>query len=131
MKGFYFTMAKNNNITSLTHAVIIGSIFAIISVFVFSLFMYFFDFPINVQSGGLYILLNLSLFISSVHAGKKVSGKGYLYGVFSGLIFIGILLLINILINSQNFIISKFLIRIPLLLLISVIGGIFGANLKK
>jgi len=124
-------MINSNNINNLLRAVILGSIFAIISVFVFSLMMYFFDFPVSVQSGGLYILLNLSLFIASVHTGKKTTKKGYLYGIFSGIIFISILFLINILISGDTLNFMTFFLKIPILLLISLIGGIFGANLRK
>lgn len=122
-------MTNSNNMNNLLRAVILGSIFAVISVFIFSLLMYFFDFPVSIQSGGLYILLNLSLFIASVHAGRRTTAKGYLYGLFSGLIFIVILLLINLLISE--FSIMAFFLKMPVLLLVSLIGGIFGANLRK
>lgn len=124
-------MTNSNNMNNLLRAVILGSIFAVISVFIFSLLMYFFDFPVSVQSGGLYILLNLSLFIASVHAGRRTTAKGYLYGLFSGLIFIVILLLINLLISEGTFSIMTFFLKMPVLLLVSLIGGIFGANLRK
>ena len=124
-------MIKNNNINKLITAVLIAGVFALISVFIFSLVMYFFDFPLNVEDSGLYILLSLTLFLSAVYSGKKTTSKGYLYGIISGIIFILILLLINILINLNNFNFTDFIIKIPALLIISLIGGIFGANLKK
>ena len=124
-------MTKNNNIKKLLNGVMIGCVFCVISVFVFSLFMYFFDFPVSVESGGLYILLNLGLFISSLYAGKNVSKNGYLYGILNGIIFLFIILVLNIFLNQGNFNFFNFLLKIPLFILLCAVGGIFGANLKK
>ena len=120
-------MTKNNNIKKLLNGVMIGCVFCVISVFVFSLF----DFPVSVESGGLYILLNLGLFISSLYAGKNVSKNGYLYGIMNGIIFLFIMLVLNIFLNQGNFNVFNFLLKIPLFILLCAVGGIFGANLKK
>lgn len=123
-------MIKKSNLNHLIKGVMAGCLFAIISLFIFSLIMYFFDFPIKVESGGLYILLNLSLFISSFYIGKKVSKKGYLYGIFSAGIFILLLLIVNIIFNYNNFNLLSFLLSTPYIIILCMISGIIGANRK-
>lgn len=124
-------MMSNSKVNILLKASMVGGIFAILSVFIFSLFMYFFDFPVSVQNGGLYILLNISIFLSGIYAGKKSSKKGYLYGLIASLVLILIILLLSVIILKGNIDFLDFIIKMPVLVLVGVIGGVFGANLRK
>jgi len=124
-------MLNQKNLNVLFKSNLIGSFFAIISIFIFSIIIFFTNTSITIQNYGLYTILILSLLIISLNSGKNMTVKGFLSGLFSGLLFLFILLLLNLIINFEDFNLIKYILKMPFLLLISMIGGIIGKNLKK
>ncbi len=89
---------------------------------------------IGVNSGITTIILfifNIILFfiLNFINA-KNIKKKGYLEGIILGLIFIFLMFLIKIIFFNSSFNIST-LIYYIILLLVSILGGMFGVNKKS
>lgn len=121
---------KNTSFKHIMKGVLYGGVFSLLAVLIFSLISYFLDFPVNIESTGLYIILNISLLIASIYVGKKAKGKGFLSGIISGILVILLLLMFNVLISEEQINILGFFKKVPLLLVVSFIGGVFGANIR-
>lgn len=76
-------------------------------------------------------ILNIILFfaLSFINA-KKKQKRGYLEGLFIGLIFILLMYLIKLIIVNNSFNIATIIYYI-ILLLSSILGGMFGINKKS
>lgn len=72
------------------------------------------------------ILLFMSGFILSNHFQKK----GFIIGLFQGIIIVSIFLLINVL-GLNNEINNKMLVKMLLYLLSGALGGVMGVNIKQ
>ncbi len=94
-----------------------------------SVFYYFF-LPTKVLNVFLFIYMILGLFIFGVLAGKKANNKGFLEGFKTGLLFIAILVLFNLLIYQSSFSVMR-LIYYVVLLFSCVFGAMLGINTKK
>lgn len=89
---------------------------------------------LGVQSGItsliLFIFNIILIFILSFINAKKKTKNGYLEGLFLGLIFIFIMILIKFILFNSNFNIATILYYL-ILIITSIIGGMFGINKKE
>lgn len=76
-----------------------------------------------------FIFMCVSFMISGYILGKKSKKRGYLTGLFIGLINIFIILILSLITRSLPNI--KSLLYFMILLLSSTLGGMFGINKKK
>ena len=98
----------------------------IVSTIILSLINYFIPFKIGIIK---IIIPIISMFISSIIVGKNVKAKAYLEGLkFSSLYLLFISLLKFIIKTPFNY---KVVIIYILTIFTSVIGSMFGINLKK
>jgi putative membrane protein (TIGR04086 family) len=76
------------------------------------------------------IIMILSVTISSIYGGKKISRKGWLFGIVLGLVFT--LLLVPLGIGfGQSFSLDKyFMAKVLMSSAVGLIGGIIGVNLN-
>ena len=112
-----------------------GSIISIIITLVFLVIFSLVIANTNVKEStiipGIIIISAMSLLIGSIISTLKVSKKGLLNGALVGLIYIIILYIISSFVN-QNFEINvKCLIMIVTSIIMGMIGGIIGINIKK
>lgn len=99
-------------------------------VFLFSVCAYYLDMSDEALSVGAFVISVGCVLICSILTGKISEKNGWLEGMFSGMIFTGIIFVISVLLSSGDVDILKVAVRIPLFLLTSFIGGIMGINLK-
>lgn len=89
---------------------------------------------LGVQSGItsliIFIFNIILIFILSFINAKKKTKNGYLEGLFLGLIFIFIMILIKFILFNSNFNIATILYYL-ILIITSIIGGMFGINKKE
>ncbi len=77
----------------------------------------------------LYFIIAVGGFISGLNAAKTVKGRGIINGLWGGLVYLCLLLILNasLLKFSVN---SNILILIPVCLIGGIIGGIYNSNKK-
>lgn len=118
-----------NKLIDYSKSISIFLIFELIITFLVSLLNIF-----GVNSGITSIILliaNLVLFFLLNYLNAyKVKKKGFLEGLILGLIFIFLMILIKILLINNKFTIST-LIYYIILLITSILGGMFGVNKKS
>lgn len=76
-----------------------------------------------------FIYVILTFLVFGFMEGKKALEKGYLTGIKTGLLFIGIMFLIS-LFNKNFFSFSK-IIYYVILLFATILGSMIGINMKK
>lgn len=101
----------------------------LISMIVITLFSYF-----NILNVKLINVLKLIVIISSIFIGAFIIGKnslkkGYLEGIKYGLMFIGIIFIINIIFIKELQL--SLIIYYLIILVSSILGSMFGINFKK
>ena len=134
--GKKINIEKDNNKDEKNFSNILkGSIISIIITLVFLVIFSLVIANTNVKEStiipGIIIISAMSLLIGSIISTLKVSKKGLLNGALVGLIYIIILYIISSFVN-QNFEINvKCLIMIVTSIIMGMIGGIIGINIKK
>ena len=134
--GKKINVEKDNNKDEKNFSNILkGSIISIIITLVFLVIFSLVIANTNVKEStiipGIIIISAMSLLIGSIISPLKVSKKGLLNGALVGLIYIIILYIISSFVN-QNFEINvKCLIMIVTSIIMGMIGGIIGINIKK
>ncbi len=134
--GKKINVEKDNNKDEKNFSNILkGSIISIIITLVFLVIFSLVIANTNVKEStiipGIIIISAMSLLIGSIISTLKVSKKGLLNGALVGLIYIIILYIISSFVN-QNFEINvKCLIMIVTSIIMGMIGGIIGINIKK
>lgn len=93
---------------------------------ILSILNYFISFKANVIK---IIIPIISIFISSIILGKNTQEKAYLEGIKFSLIYIFLATILKIIIKS-NFNYKTFIMYF-VLIITSIIGSMFGINLKK
>lgn len=78
----------------------------------------------------LFIFNAIAFFIFGASTGKNATSKGYLSGLKQGGILLALLIVISLITTRNIFTIST-LIYYIILLLVSVMGGMFGINKKE
>ena len=134
--GKKINVEKDNNKDEKNFSNILkGSIISIIITLVFLVIFSLVIANTNVKEStiipGIIIISAMSLLIGSIISTLKVSKKGLLNGAHVWLIYIIILYIISSFVN-QNFEINvKCLIMIVTSIIMGMIGGIIGINIKK
>ena len=134
--GKKINVEKDNNKDEKNFSNILkGSIISIIITLVFLVIFSLVIANTNVKEStiipGIIIISAMSLLIGSIISTLKVSKKGLLNGALVGLIYIIVLYIISSFVN-QNFEINvKCLIMIVTSIIMGMIGGIIGINIKK
>lgn len=134
--GKKINVEKDNNKDEKNFSNILkGSIISIIITLVFLVIFSLVIANTNVKEStiipGIIIISAMSLLIGSIISTLKVSKKGLLNGALVGLIYIIILYILSSFVN-QNFEINvKCLIMIVTSIIMGMIGGIIGINIKK
>lgn len=134
--GKKINVEKDNNKDEKNFSNILkGSIISIIITLVFLVIFSLVIANTNVKEStiipGIIIISAMSLLIGSIISTLKVSKKGLLNGALVGVIYIIILYIISSFVN-QNFEINvKCLIMIVTSIIMGMIGGIIGINIKK
>lgn len=110
----------------------LGITFGLIIIFSFfiNLFNYFELINQNIYKFILVIFASISIFIGSFILGKKTNKKGYLEGIKYGLIACVMMFIISFLAFDNSFNLSSFIYYL-ILMIVSVLGGVFGINKKK
>ena len=85
--------------------------------------------PVNVTRYLILILTLILVFILSFKSGKKRTNKGYLAGIKTGLLFILIVTILDLLIVRSSISFSR-LFYYLIIILISIFGSIIGINKK-
>ena len=109
----------------------IALLYIVSSILVFTLIFTFFNyFSVLKDSAILKILIPIiSLFIGGIYLGINTSSKAFLRGIKLGLIFIGILIILNIIFISDFKI--KNILYYLILLITTSLGSMIGINIKK
>ncbi len=121
---------ENNEPLDLLKGISLGAGFILVSIFILTSLIYFFDLSMSFEKVSIYICLIVGMFICGMYCGNKALEKGFLTGVVSSIIIILLLILLNIIINFSGFNFINVLLKSPILIFSSFIGGIIGANLK-
>ncbi len=77
----------------------------------------------------LYLVIFLGGFISGVNAAKTVKGRGIVNGLWGGIVYICLLLLLNVSLLKFNVSVN-IIYLIPLCLISGILGGIYNSNRK-
>lgn len=101
---------------------VVGSLF--ISV------LYYFLFSTKVVQILSFIYLLLVFFLFGYKGGKKAENKGFLAGLKIGGLFLLVLFVLNLIVTGFRFKTTSFIYYF-LLLIVSVLGAMFGINTKK
>ena len=105
-------------------------LFGCFSVFLLSIISYIFNFPQKGIDICIYIIMLLIFFSSGFIISSKKKSRGLLWGFGISTILILLFLIIQLLFFPKEFNIIDTLKRIPLLVLLGSLGGIFGVNIK-
>ena len=82
-----------------------------------------------IDVGG-YIVMLVSLVVASVWTAYLCDGKGWLNGILGGLALLLLIFLLGLIFNGAQCDVMRFVIRLPIFAVISLIGGIIGINMK-
>ena len=107
-------------------AAITGWLFLISTVAISALVFYVFTLPMEYAPWIVGILTYLAAFITGYRGAKRAKRKGFVNGFWAGVIFILGYFILSLIVKKP--------LRIPnclILLILSMIGGIFGINAKK
>ncbi len=121
---------KNFHIGFVLKGLILGFLFSLICFLILSIILSLSNVSENFIKPASYIIMILSIVLGSVYASRKVEKNGWLYGAITGLLYIIILIIINI-ITSNTFSLQQIMVsRILMGLIAGTIGGILGINLR-
>ncbi len=122
------TKKKNTGAGTVVKAVITGILMFFILVLIFAFVFFTFMPKSSYIPTVFYIIMFLCAFITGVKSSASHKDKGYLRGLISGLIYVGILLIIFIFLKKPFT--AKTYITSLIALLISSTGGVVGINTK-
>lgn len=110
----------------------VGIVFIVylIAIILISLPLYFFNTPYETIKLIFYILTAFFTAVASLIASYFSESKGWLRGLISGAIFLGLVVIFVLLLNGFDIDILSFAVKLPLLLGAALIAGIIGINLK-
>ena len=106
-------------------ATIIGWLFLVLAVAISVLVFYVFTLPMEVAPWVVGTLTYLAAFWTGFLSAKRAPKKGFVNGFWGGVLFVAVYLGVN-LITGTAFRILNGLV----LLILSMVGGIFGINMK-
>ncbi len=111
-----------------------GVIMAIVGymsgIFLFSLLAYYMNLTDNVLSIASFVMAVIFTLLSSVITAVHSDKKGWLNGLLGGSLFTVFIVIISFWAGGGIIDSGKLFIRLPLYILISLIGGIMGINMK-
>ena len=120
---------ENNSIKRLLKAQGIGFLFIFAALLLAAGIFYLFSINENYISGILHFIVYSGSFFTGINSSKNAPDKGYKNGMLSGLVFGGVYTLISIFLNGADPI--NIIVKLSIILIISMFGGIIGINLKK
>jgi putative membrane protein (TIGR04086 family) len=97
---------------------------------IWTLITYYLSVSNEVISRVSYAIITSCLILCSIYHSFRSSGKGWLNGLIGGTLFLLIICCFGFLVIGANFNVVAYLRKVPLFMVISVIGGIIGINLK-
>lgn len=104
-------------------------LFAVL-IIIWTIITYFFNIPNKIISVVAYAIMSVCIVISGLSSSYRSEGNGWLNGLIGGVVFIALLLITALIILGGNLNIVNFLKKVPLFVVMSLIGGIIGINLK-
>jgi putative membrane protein (TIGR04086 family) len=110
----------------------LGICFAIsfVLIILYALILSFTSMSDSSMNMSIQIIMIVSIAISSIYGGKKISRKGWLFGIALGLLFTVLLVPLSIGFG-QNFILDKYFMAKGVMGgAVGLIGGIIGVNLN-
>ncbi len=121
--------AKKTNYLIIIKTVILGLVVSFLAILIFAIAMYFLEGGYKYSPLFATLSIAVGCFISSLYLGGVLAKKGILIGLsVGGTVFI-VMTLITLIVNSGA-VSMHILLRLIILLLSSIIGGIIGVNRK-
>jgi putative membrane protein (TIGR04086 family) len=121
---------KKIDIALIIKTIVIFLLTGVIAVFLFATIMYFLEGGYKYSPLYATISVAMGCFMSSLHLGLKAQKNGILIGLAVGGIVFVLITLVTLLINGGSVGIH-ILLRLIILLLTSLLGGIIGVNRKN
>ncbi len=118
---------KNSKSTAVTLGVVLSIVISFLMILASALILTLGDFPESVAFPLSSLSLGVGCFFGSRYTAKKLQEKGYLCGMINGGILFIINMIISIIINGFSFS-ALSVIRLIIILLTAIIGGITGIN---
>lgn len=109
----------------------ISTVISIILLIVFSLILVKSDISENCIDSAIIIITGVSIFIGTFFSNMKLKKSGILNGLLASAIYIGILYILSSAINNDYTITQNSIYMIITGIVLGVIGGIVGVNIKK
>lgn len=109
--------------------ILISAVISIIFLFLFAFILTIGNFSEDMALPLSSVSLGIGSFIGARYAAKKINEKGYLCGLIIGFSVFIINLIISLIFNSDNITLFSF-IRLVIILLMAMLGGILGINSK-
>ncbi|MBR5239282.1 MAG: TIGR04086 family membrane protein [Clostridia bacterium] len=107
-------------------AAITGWLFLILTVAVSALVFYMFTLPMEIAPWVVGTLTYLAAFLTGFLSAKRALKKGFVNGFWGGVLFVAVYFAVNLIAGN-----ALRLLNGLVLLILSMIGGIFGINAKK
>ena len=118
---------SNNNIFLYIKAFILEMFVTSISIAIFALIIYFTESGFEYAPIFATISIAIGSFLAAYYTAKKINNKGFLVGLFVGIITFILITVISLIIDQGTVTINT-LFHFIIILLSSMIGGIIGVN---
>lgn len=123
-------LIKNKNILKKIKAVVLPFILFLLLMIIFTFISYYANLSYSTISIITYIILVVSVSIAALWMSYLGEGRGWLNGIIGGVLFLALVFLTGLLVNGSDANILGFIYKLPLFIVVSLICGIIGINLK-
>lgn len=125
-----FTGNLKKNLPLILKGTLIGVALTLISMVIFAAVMLIFNLDRNLSVPFSTVSLAIGCLISAMYTSKSIGQKGYLVGLFIGIVVFVLVTVLSLIITGDGFSYNT-LFHFIIILLSSVSGGIMGVNKNK